>query len=133
MGEGPEVYGPARITSAITFAICAEAARLEALGVVMALYHLSWQFKDTSEEGLKRGLAAFSAWEPPEGQQFVGFYGNADSSGGVAIIEADSHETIARATSPFAPWATFAATPIVPIETTAAVGAEGVAFRESVS
>lgn len=99
----------------------------------MALFHLTWEFTDTSEETLKRGLAVFAAWEPPEGQQFIGFYGNADNSGGVAIIEADSHETIARATAPFGPFARFAVTPIVPVEDLAAVGAEAVAFRESVS
>jgi hypothetical protein len=99
----------------------------------MALYHMTWQFTDQSEENSKRGLAVFAAWEPPEGQQFVGFYVNADNSGGVAIIEADSHETIARATAPFGPFATFAVTPILPVEEGAAISAEGVAFRESVS
>ena len=77
---------------------------------------MTWQFTDTSEDALKRSLAVFAAWEPPAGQEFIGFYGNADGSGGVAIIEADSHETIARAAAPFLPWLTFAATPIVPIE-----------------
>ena len=99
----------------------------------MALYHLTWQFTDTSEDATKRSLAVFAAWEPPAGQEFIGFYGNADGSGGVAIIEADSHETIARAAAPFLPWLTFAATPIVPIEQAAAIGAEGIAFRDSVS
>lgn len=103
------------------------------LGVVMALYHLTWEFHDTSEEGVKRSLAVFSSWEPPEGNEFLGFYANADNSGGVAIVEADSHETIARATAPFVPWIRFTSTPILPVEQGAGIGAEGVAFRESVS
>lgn len=99
----------------------------------MALYHLTWTFNELSEDALKRSLAVFSAWEPPEGQEFIGFYGNADGSGGVAIIEADSHEVIARAAAAFAPWVSFSAAPIVPIEAAAAIGAEGIAFRDSVS
>lgn len=98
----------------------------------MALYHLTWKFHDTAEASVKRSLSVFAAWQPPEGQEFLGFYANADNSGGVAIVEADSHETLSRATAAFTPWITFVATPIVPIEAGAAIGAEGVAFRESV-
>ena len=99
----------------------------------MALYHLTWEFTDTSEDGVKRSLAVFGAWEPPAGQEFIGFYATADGSGGVAIVEADSHETLTRGTAPFVPWVKFSATPIVPIEQGAAIGAEGIAFRDSVS
>ena len=99
----------------------------------MALFHLTWTFTDLSEDAVKRSLAVFSAWEPPAGQEFIGFYANADGSGGVAIVESDSHETLARGTAPFAPWVAFSATPILPVADGAGIAGEGVAFRDSVS
>jgi len=39
---------------------------------------------------------------------------------------------LARTTAPFVPWLTFTASPIVPIEEAAAIGAEANAFRDSV-
>jgi len=97
------------------------------------LFHVSWKFIDTTEEGQKRSLAVFSQWQPPEGADFSkGFYGFGDGSGGVAIVEVDSAATLARTTAPFVPWLTFTATPIIPIEEGAAIGAEATAFRDSV-
>ena len=58
--------------------------------------------------------------------------GFADGSGGVALIEVDSAATLTRTTSPWTPWLRFVVTPIVPIEEATAIGAEGVAFRDSV-
>jgi len=53
------------------------------------LFHVSWEFIDTTEEGQKRSLAVFSQWQPPEGADFSkGFYGFGDGSGGVAIVAA---------------------------------------------
>ena len=97
------------------------------------LFHLTWQFTDTSEEGERRSLTVFSQWQPPTGADFQGFYGLADGSGGVAIIEVDSAATLARVTAPWTPWLHFTATPILPIEESAAIGGEGVAFRDSIS
>ena len=54
------------------------------------LFHVTWEFIDTSEDGIRRSLEVFSKWQPPAGAEFKGFYGFADSSGGVALIEADS-------------------------------------------
>jgi hypothetical protein len=48
----------------------------------------------------RQALAMFGQWQPPAGVEFTGFYGFADGSGGVAIIEADSAATIACTTAP---------------------------------
>jgi len=97
------------------------------------LFHVTWEFVDSSEEGAKRSLDVFSKWQPPAGAEFRGFYAFADNSGGVAIIEVDSLATLAKTTAPFAPWLRFAATPIIPIEESAAIEGEAAAFRDSIA
>lgn len=97
------------------------------------LFHVTWEFVDTSEDGIRRSLEVFSKWQPPVGAEFKGFYGFADGGGGVALIEADSAATLARTSAPWAPWLRFTTTPIVPIEESSAIAGEAVAFRDSVS
>lgn len=97
------------------------------------LFHVMWEFRDTTEEGSKRSLAVFAAWTPPPGAEFRGFYSFASGGGGVAVIEADSAATLVRTTAPWTPWLRFTVTPIVPIEEGSAIAAEAVAFRESVA
>jgi uncharacterized protein DUF3303 len=97
------------------------------------LFHVTWDFVDTSEEGVARSLAVFQNWQPPAGADFKGFYGLADGSGGVAIIEVDSLETLARTTAPFTPWLHFTATPILPVQDSARIAGEGLAFINSVT
>jgi hypothetical protein len=97
------------------------------------LFSVSWEFTDTSEDGERRSLNVFQNWQPPEGADFSrGFYGYADNSGGVAIVEADSAATVARTTAPWTPWLRFTIRPIVPIEEATAIAGEAVAFRDSV-
>ncbi len=96
------------------------------------LFHVSWQFVDTTEEGQRRSLAVFGKWQPPAGAEFKGFYGFADGGGGVAIVEADSAATLARTTAPWTPWLRFTATPIVSIEESTGIAAEAIAYRDSV-
>ncbi|HEY4684911.1 MAG TPA: DUF3303 family protein [Dehalococcoidia bacterium] len=96
------------------------------------LFHVTWEFIDPSEEGARRSLAVFQSWQPAPGNEFKGFYGFADGSGGVAVVESDSAASLARLTAPFTPWLRFTATPILPVEEAAAIGGEGVAFRDSV-
>ena len=96
------------------------------------LMHVSWEFIDISEEGGARSLAVFQGWKPPEGADFKGFYGFADSHGGVAIVEVDSAATLARTVAPFTPWLRFTARPIHPIEESAAIAGEGIAFRATI-
>jgi hypothetical protein len=97
------------------------------------LFHVTWEFIDSTEDGSRRSLSVFEKWQPPAGADFKGFYGFAGGSGGVAIIEVDSAETLARTTAPWTPWLRFTASPIVPIEQSAAIAGEGMAFRDSVS
>jgi hypothetical protein len=96
------------------------------------LFHVYWEYNPETEEGYRRSLAVFAAWQPPAGAEFRGFYGTADSRAGVAIIEADSAATLAPLTAPWGPWLRFTITPILPIEESAAIDNEGVAFRDSV-
>jgi hypothetical protein len=97
------------------------------------LMHVIWEFIDNSEEGTARSLAVFQGWKPPQGADFKGFYGFADAEGGVAIIEVDSAATLARTVAPFTPWLRFTARPIHPIEESASIAGEGIAFRAGIS
>ena len=97
------------------------------------LFHVLWEFVDTTEDGERRSLEVFSKWQPPEGADFSrGFYGFADGTGGVAIVEADSAATLARTMAPWTPWLRFTTTPILDIQESSAIALEGVAFRDSV-
>lgn len=97
------------------------------------LFCVRWEFTDLSEAGIARTLQVFSQWKPPDEAQFQGFFGFADGTGGVALIEVDSAETLQRVIAPWTPWLRFDTRAIMPIETSAAIGGEGVAFRASVS
>ena len=96
------------------------------------LFHVTWEFVDTSEESIRRNLALFSQWKPPDGFEFKGFWGFADGSGGAAIVETDSASVMARATAPFVPWLRFTTHPILPVEESAAIAGEAVGFRDSI-
>jgi hypothetical protein len=93
------------------------------------LFHVSWELVDSSEEGIRRSLAVFQSWKPPEGAEFQAFYGFADGGGGFAIVEVEDAATLDRTTAPFVPWLRFEMTPIVPIEESAAIAGEAIAFR----
>ena len=96
------------------------------------LFHVTWEFVDNGEEAIKRNLAFFSEWKPPEGFAFQGFWGFADSSGGAAIVEVDSAATMARATAPFTPWLRFTTHAILPIEESAAIAGEAAQARAAI-
>jgi len=96
------------------------------------LFHVIFEFTDQSEEGERRSLGMFAQWEPPEGADFIGFYGFADGTGGVAIIEVDTVATLARVCAVWTPWLSFTTTPIMPMEDAAMIGAEAVVYRDSV-
>ncbi|MGZ4306781.1 MAG: DUF3303 domain-containing protein [Solirubrobacteraceae bacterium] len=96
------------------------------------LFHVTWEFIDTSEEADRRGLTMFSNWQPPAGAEFRGFYGFADGSGGAAILEVDSEATLARTTAPWTARLRFKVTPIIPIEEANAIAGEAIQFRDSV-
>ena len=96
------------------------------------LFHVTWDFVDRSEEGDRRSLAVVAKWQSPAGAELKGFYGYADSSGGVEIIEAESVAALTRTTAPWTPWLRFTVTSILPIEESTAIANEVVAFRDSV-
>ena len=96
------------------------------------LFHVTWEFIDTTDEGERAGAAMLAKWQPPAGAEFQGFWGFADGNGGVALIEADGAATLARATAPWTTRLRFKVTPIVPIEESTAIAAEAFAFRDSV-
>ena len=61
------------------------------------LFHTTWEFHTSnSEEAIQRNLAFFSQRKPPDGFEFKGFWGFADGSGGIAIVETDSAATLAK-------------------------------------
>jgi hypothetical protein len=96
------------------------------------LFHVAFEFIDTTEEAERRSLEVFNKWQPPAGTEFKAFYGFADGSGGFAMIEVADAATLYRTMAPFSPWISFTVRPIVPIEEAAAIGGEAVAFRDSV-
>ena len=96
------------------------------------LFCVTWEFTDQSESATARSLEVFAKWQPPEGAQFQGFYGFADGTGGVAIIEVDSAETMAVTTAPWTPWLRFTIKPILPVEDSSRIAGEAAAFRASV-
>ena len=96
------------------------------------LFHVLWHFTDNTEEGQKRSLQIFQNWQRPAEAQFQGFYGFADNSGGVAIVEVDSAVTLTRITAPFTAWMEFTMTPILPVEEAAVLAGEAIGFRDSV-
>ena len=95
------------------------------------LFHVSWEFTDTSEEGVKRSLEVLARWSPPEGTDFHAFYGFADHTGGLAIVEADTLAALSQAMAPFLPWLRFSAKPILPVQEVASIAGSGIAFREA--
>ena len=96
------------------------------------LFHATWEFADTSEDGLRRRSAMLKQWKFPEGAEIRGFYRSVDGLRGVALIEADTAQALARTTAPWVPLLHFTVTPILPIEAAAAIDVEGIAFRDSV-
>ncbi len=92
------------------------------------LFHVSWEFIDNSEDGQGRTLGLFSKWQPGPGQ-FHAFYGYADGTGGLAIVEAADAATLTRTLAPWTPWLSFEAKVILPVQETAAINAEAAAWR----
>ena len=94
------------------------------------LFQVSWKFTDLSEEGQKRSLGLFSRWQPGPAE-FQGFYGYADGTGGMAVVEASSAPELAKPMAPWTPWLTIDAKVLLPIQESAEIGNEAIAFRES--
>jgi len=93
------------------------------------LFHLTWEFTDSSEAGQKRSLQLFSKWTPGPAQ-FQAFYGYADGGGGVALIEAASAADLAKTTAPWTPFLKFTTRAILPIRESAEISGAAAAWRD---
>ena len=94
------------------------------------LFHVSWEYRDSSEAGQKRSLHLFSKWQPGPGQ-FLGFYGFADGGGGVALVEAGSAADLARTMAPWTPYLRFTARVILPVQESSRISGEAIAWRDA--
>src|SRR5438105_4289267 len=94
------------------------------------LFEVTWDFIDTSETGSKRSLQLFSKWTPGPAQ-FQGFYAYADGGGGLALIEAADAAALARTMAPWTPFLKFTTRPLVPIQESAKINGEAIAWREA--
>ena len=94
------------------------------------LFHVTWEFTDTSEAALKRRTELFAKWQPGPGR-FQGFYGFADNAGGVAIIEASDAAELAKTLAPWTPFLEFDARVILPIQDLAKIGSDAAAWRDA--
>ena len=63
--------------------------------------------------------------------RFQAFYGFVDGTGGVAFIEAANAADLAKTLSPWTADLTFTTQAILPIEETAAINGEGLAWRDA--
>jgi hypothetical protein len=95
------------------------------------LFHVTWEFIDSTETGQKRSLELFSKWQPGPGR-FQAFYGFADGGGGVALIEASSAGDLASTMAPWTPFLKFATRVILPIQESAEISGAAAKWRDAI-
>jgi hypothetical protein len=95
------------------------------------LFHVTWEFTDSSEAGQRRSLQLFSKWQPGPAQ-FQAFFAFADGGGGVAITEASSAGDLAKTIAPWTPFAKFTVRAILPPQESAEINAGAVAWRDGI-
>lgn len=101
-------------------------------------YMVSWTYRVNSSEAenevsIKRGLELFSKWTPPSSQTFHAFVGRLDGTGGFALVETDDPKSLADAPSKFGPIAEYQIHPVVDINDSVQLLAQGADFRQAVS
>ena len=98
-------------------------------------YVVSWTNRETgnAESDAKRSLAAFSKWTPAQSSTFHQFVQRVDGEGGFAFVESDSPEDILRDVSKFTPWIKYQVIPVIDMADGAAIGAEAIEYRDSIS
>lgn len=94
------------------------------------LFHVTWEYVDTSEAGQKRSLQLFAKWQPGPGQ-FQAFYDFADGGGGVALIEVSSAADLAKTVAPWTPFLKFTARPVLPIREAAEINVAAMRWRDA--
>jgi uncharacterized protein DUF3303 len=112
--------------------LAATVRRRRAPKEVEMLFVALWENRPGTEASDKRILNLFTNWRPPAGVEFKGFYDYADSSGGVAIVEASSAEAILETTAPWGAFLRFTVRPIVPSDKSSAIYAKAIAWRDSI-
>ena len=95
------------------------------------LFHVTWDFVDTSETNQKRSLQLFSKWQPGPGG-FQAFYGFADGGGGVALIEASSAADLAKTMAPWTPFLKFTTRVVLPIQESSEISGAAAAWRDTI-
>jgi hypothetical protein len=85
-----------------------------------------------AEEAAKRGLELFGKWSPPEDVTFLQFVTRLDGNGGFAVLETDNPANLGEAAAKFGPYFEFHIYPVLDIAEGAALGSDGVAWRDSI-
>jgi hypothetical protein len=101
-------------------------------------YLVSWTYRlngsaAQNDETLRRGLAVFSKWAPPESSTYHVFVGRVDGGGGFALVETDDPADLADTTSKFGFIADYQIFPVIDIAESAQSLQQGVEFRASIS
>ena len=94
------------------------------------LFHVTWEYTDSTEAAQKRTLQLFSKWQAGPGQ-FQAFYEFAEGGGGVAFIEVGGTADLAKTLAPWTAFMRFTARPILPIQEAAEIQAAAIAWRDA--
>lgn len=95
------------------------------------LFHVTWEFTNSSEADQRRSNLLFAKWEPGPAR-FEAFYGFADGGGGVALIEAASATDLAKTIAPWTPFLKFTTRVILPIQESAEIDNGAAAWRDTI-
>ena len=100
-------------------------------------YVVSWTYRlngtaAENDESLRRGLAAYAKWSPPQSTTYHQFVGRVDGGGGFAVVETDNPADLVETTSQFATILDYQIYPVLDIAEAAQALQHGVAFREAV-
>jgi hypothetical protein len=101
-------------------------------------YMVSWTWKaggsgTENEETLKRALAVFSKWSPPEDSTFLQFLNRLDGGGGYAVVETDSPTALAEGPAKFGTYLDYQIVPVMDMMESIPTINEGAEFRDSIN
>jgi len=86
-----------------------------------------------NEATTARVLEVFSKWTPSSEVTFHQFVLRVDGEGGFAVTEGDDPATAARDIAKFAPFLEYTVYPVLDVAEGAAIGAEAVQWRKSIT
>ena len=101
-------------------------------------YLMSWKFRlegtaTENEETLRRGLAVFSKWSPPQHTTFHQFLSRVDGKGGCAVVETDDEADLLDSVSKFLFLCDYEIAPVVDMDESIRAWQHGLEFLESVT